>query len=62
MYILNDFVFQEKLSKNENDNPWHQDILWSMLADASICTYHAHFVEKTALVFTVIVTSNAGLS
>ena len=26
-------------------------ILWSVLADASISTYHAHFLEKTALVF-----------
>ena len=37
--------------KKENENLWHQYILRSMLADASICTYHAHFLEKTALVF-----------
>ena len=36
---------------NENENIWHQYLPWSVLADASICSFHVEFQEMAALAF-----------
>ena len=40
--------------KNEYKNLWHQYLSRSVLADASICTFHINFLEKIALTFNSI--------